>query len=462
MKLLFINVSLRPDSKRKLLPIGLGYILTAVKNRGIDFDLFDMDIQSLPPEAITAFIKGKDYDVVAMGTIISGYGKVKTLARLIRKELPGAKIIAGNTVATARPELLLSKTEIDIAVLGEGDITIIDLLKAIKSKSGLDTVNGIAFEGLDGKITFTKPRSVIEDVDSLPFIDWDIFDFDAYFEYRENVANASLFAKSGDIRPMILNTARGCIYKCTFCYHAFQNEKYRWRSAKNIVAEIKQFKDKYDVNHVSFFDELSFFNKKQVVEFVDEFEKAGLDIWWYAVVRGDMFTEDDHELLVRMKNIKCESLAYSIESASDKILKLMDKRMDMNQFAAQKRALDKAGINSACSAVFGMPLETKETIWETINFCLDLGIYPSSGFLLPLPGTPMYDHALEHRYITDEDDYLTQIGDRQDLHLNMTKLSSEELVGEVEKGLRMIADRYNLNVPDASLFKTTTYKVVKK
>jgi len=78
--------------------------------------------------------------------------------------------------------------------------------------------------------------------------------------------------------------------------------------------------------------------KEEVVEFVEELEKADLDIWWYAVIRGDMFTEDDHELLVRMKNIKCEALAYSIESASDKILKLMDKRMDMKQFAAQKRA----------------------------------------------------------------------------------------------------------------------------
>ena len=462
MKLLFINISLRPDSKRKLLPIGLAYILTAVKNEGIAFDLFDMDIQSLQPEDISGFIKGKDYDVVAMGTIISGYGKVKTLARLVRQELPEAKIIAGNTVASARPELLLSNSEVDIAVLGEGDITIVDLLKAIQSKNELNKVNGIAFKESNGKIAFTKQRAVIEDVDSLPFIDWEIFDLPAYFEYRENVANASLFAKSGDIRPMILNTARGCIYKCTFCYHAFQNEKYRWRSAKNIVDEIKQFKEKYDTNHVSFFDELSFFNKKQVVEFVEEFEKADLDIWWYAVVRGDMFTEDDHDLLVRMKNIKCESLAYSIESASDKILKLMDKRMDMNQFATQKRALDKAGINSACSAVFGMPLETRETIWETINFCLELGIYPSSGFLLPLPGTKMYDHALEHRYITDEDDFLTQIGDRHDLHLNMTELSSEELIGEVEKGLRKIADRYNLNVPGESLFKTTTYKVVQK
>jgi anaerobic magnesium-protoporphyrin IX monomethyl ester cyclase len=128
MNILLINVSMRPESPLKLFPVGLGYIATAIKNAGYKFDLIDIDAHRYTDSQVEKMIQKEKYDVVCMGCIVTGYKIIKELSKVVKKHLPNSIIIAGNSVATSIPETLLRKTMVDIAVMGEGDITIVELL----------------------------------------------------------------------------------------------------------------------------------------------------------------------------------------------------------------------------------------------------------------------------------------------------------------------------------------------
>jgi radical SAM superfamily enzyme YgiQ (UPF0313 family) len=458
MRLLLINPCVRYDSPRKQLPVGLGYIATAIQRAGHPFDLFDMDVDRFTVEDLDRFLAGKPaYDVVAFGCIVTGYKHAHQILAVARKHSPRGVLIVGNSVAGSIPRILLERTPADIAVVGEGDVTIVELLDRISRSQPCGDVDAIVYKEGD-RLVATPRRKVLRSLDDLPFVNWDLFDVERYLSLGSVNSNVSREVASGAVRCFPINTARGCPHRCTFCYHVFREDPYRRRSVGNVIEEIRLVQRKYGVNFIDFWDELTLFTRKQAEELVDGLLGARLDLRWAGSVRGDMFTSADHDLLCRMKASGCDSLSYSLESADPAILRSMNKRMSVSQFVAQKRALDEAGLVSLTSLVFGMPGETPESIRTTLDVCRQLRLYPSAGFLLPQPGTEIYAQAREKGLITDEESYLFRIGDRQDLHINLTQMTDEQLYSEVERGLVELANELGVAKGCRSVFKTTTYQ----
>ena len=191
MNILVINIALRPESPKKLFPIGLGYITTAMKQAGLTFDLLDIDGHRHSDQEVENFIQKKKYDVICMGCIVTGYKIVKALADLVKKHHPQAIIIAGNSVATTIVDTLLTKTKVDIAVISEGDETIVELLNTLSKSGSLEQVRGICFVN-DGQVVLTPPRPMIKDISTLPFIDFGIFDVETYISTSKFVLGDSL------------------------------------------------------------------------------------------------------------------------------------------------------------------------------------------------------------------------------------------------------------------------------
>jgi len=300
MNILVINISMRPQLEAKLFPVGLGYICTAMKNAGLKFDLVDIDAHRYSYEKVARIISEKKYDVVCMGCIVTGYSKVKSLCSVVRGIHPDSKIIVGNSVATSIPNILLNNTEADIAVMSEGDETIIDLLQCIDTGDDLSKVNGIAFKTAS-EIIRTQTRKPISDISSLPFIDFDIFDVETYIT-NANIHESKVSTVNRP-RALPVNTARGCIANCTFCYHVFKGVKYRYRTSKSIVNEIKNLVDKYNINYVQMWDELTLFSKTRAESLAQEIIDAGLKINWTAQCRANLFTEDgDLRIIEKLKN----------------------------------------------------------------------------------------------------------------------------------------------------------------
>ena len=371
--------------------------------------------------------------------------------------------MVGNSVASSIPDILLSRTEADIVVCGEGDETFPDLLGVVSSGRDLNSVKGIIFKK-DGEYVKTPDRPLIENLDSIPQPFWDMFDMELY------IANMSLNANEPlppidrkKIRAFNINTARGCPFRCSFCYHVFVGKKYRWRSPENLIEEMSSLHSDYGINLFTFNDELTFFSAKHADAFATALLKSGLKVYYAADCRPGIFFEDGHvRTAEKLKESGCLSLSYSLESASPDILKWMNKKTTPEQFTRQREILERAGIPTLTSLVFGYPNETKETIDMTLRCCLENRVYPSSGYLLPQPGTPMYDYAIEKGLITDEEEYLLAMGDRQDLRLNMTDLSDEELENQVKEGLKKISDSLGVGLSSEQLLKTGHYRSPKK
>lgn len=258
MNILLINVSLRPASPIKLFPVGLGYIASAIKRAGFEFDLLDIDAHRFSDSEVEALIRRKKYDVVCMGCIVTGYKIIKALASTIREAHPFAKIVVGNSVATSIVNTLLTKTDVDVAVMGEGDETIVDLLQAFAASRPLETVEGICFKK-GNEVISNPPRPYIKDISSIPSPDFSLFDIEIYIENSQHYVNDPTPIPREEIRALPVNTARGCLARCTFCYHNFRGIPYRYRSADSIVEDIKVLSKEYALNYIHFWDELTFF-----------------------------------------------------------------------------------------------------------------------------------------------------------------------------------------------------------
>ncbi|MBI2889499.1 MAG: B12-binding domain-containing radical SAM protein [Nitrospirae bacterium] len=433
MKILLINPCLRPNNPRKFYPIGLGYVATALHNAGYTFSLYDMDAHRHSDDDLQAFLRTHRFDLIAFGCIVTHYRWAKWALGVIRETQPHARIVVGNTVASSIPERILSGSAADVAVVGEGDATFVDVVRAVERGESLESVQGI-YTRADSRIVRTPHRPPIEELDTLPYPNRDLFDIQAYLDSSPNNISEPYPIPRGELRVMNITTARGCVFRCTFCYHAFQGMGFRYRSTENVVGEIRDLVGRYGANYVQFWDDLTFPAKGFLEKFCDVLAQHRLRIFWSASVLGTLFAKPDPRdavIVRKMKESGCVGVAYSIESANADILRAMNKPISREGFANTRNTLLKGGIATISSVVFGYPSETVETIKNTIDYCIGLGLAPSGGFLLPLPGTPMYEHALKTGAVRNEEEYLLSCGDRQDLHVNLTSLSDEQLVGTV-------------------------------
>lgn len=456
MKVLLINVSLRPESPTLMPPVGLGYIATAIDQAGYELEILDIDVYKYSDDQVEDMIIHKEYDVVVMGCIVTAYKKIKWLTEIIKihKNVP---IIIGNSVADSVPEILLGNSKADVAVVGEGDITDIEVLKVLESNGDLSTVKGIYYKK-DGKILSTPKREAIKDLDTLPFVNWALFDIETYLEKSNIQTNEPYPMPYDEIRAMPVSTARGCAFNCTFCYHVFKNDKYRVRSAENILEEVKELKLKYGVNYINFFDELTFYSIKQCEDFVDKMIEMDLGVYWTAPCRADLFKEEHLHIAKKLKIAGCVGLGYSLESANEAILQSMNKKISKDDFIRQTKILQEAGLSTWTSIVIGYPEESEETLTQTFDCCYEANIYPSTGYLIPLPGTPIYEYAKKAGHIQNEEEYLISMGDRQDLRINLTNLDSERIQEIVVENLKRISYKLNLGLDESKLIKTGHYK----
>jgi len=458
MNILLINISLRPESKRKIFPIGLGHIATAINLAGFDFDLLDIDAYKMSDFDVNKRMATKQYDVICLGCLVSGYSKAKALMHLARKMHPDATIIVGNSIASSIIDTLFKNTEANVAVLGEGDITIVELLNAIQHNSGFSDIRGIVYKDGD-KIVKTVSRPAIENISDIPIINHDLFDIEQYLKASRDNVNESIHLPD-NIKTLPIASARGCIAKCTFCYHVFKDMKYRYKIPQRIAEEIIILKQKYGVNYIQFLDDLTFFSKTQVESFVDLLLSENLNIKWSATCRSNLFISDyDEPIIQKMALSGCEGMQFSLESSDPEILKAMNKKCSVKHFSKQAELYQKNNITTWTSLVFGYPQETKQTIENTIDVCIENNIYPSVGFLLPQPGSVMYEYARSHGFIRDEEEYLlTTGGDRQDLIINLTTMADEEFIENVISSLRKCNEALKVGLDDGSLIKTRAFK----
>ncbi len=461
LKLLFINPCLRKKASYKILPVGLAYVMTFIHEHGYDFDLLDADINNFDDDYIEEYIIQNRYDVILYGSIVTHYKWIKWLTKTIKRHHPTTRVVVGNSVASSCYEVFMKNVPADVVVIGEGEFSCLDVLDVFREKRPLEGIPGIAYRDTNGTIV-KNPRRKACKINELSMINWDFFEVDKYFE--ESKDSLSFGDVTGVKIGMPVSTARGCTNKCTFCHYVFWDDHYRFRSPDNILTEVKRNIEKYGANYINFWDDLSFASISQLEYMVDAILESDLKFEWSAAIRTDLLGNPAKpykkriEIAQKMKESGCAAVGFSLESGNKEILKMMNKRVKVEYFAEQIKILREVGITSNVSVVIGYPIETKATINETIDMCLNNSIYPSIGFLLPLPYTGMYKYALDNGYITNEDAYLTSITERQDICLNMTQMSDDEIMNEIMECAKKANDVLQLGLNEESFIKTGGYK----
>lgn len=441
MKMLLINPPVREWAKPNVFPLGLGYLVSTLKERGFEVEVLDINALRWNKTEVEQKLKDADFDVAGIGAIVTVYRYVKWLVEIIKKYHPDKKIVVGGSVGSSIPHIILGKTEAEIVCIGEGEATVVDLMKALqKGKNALHEVEGIWSRDSDGTIVQNKPRKAIKDLDALPWPAWDLFPMDIYLKNPVGAPNRNKWIDGGtdDTVPlsMNINGTRGCPYKCIYCYHDFMGQGYRYRSPESIIKEMRFMYDRYGVRYFHFTDDEYCLKKDFIYDFCKKLKEAFKhDITWGCAGRVNLMTED---LIVTMADAGCVLIGYGIESGSQRMLDVMKKNVTVEQAKEAVRLTKKHLGWADCSFMIGTPGENRETIRETIDFCKELELTPEVIFFMtPYPGTELYRMALESGKIRDEEEYVLNLGEQgEKVRVNFSELSDQELLDAQEYMIR--------------------------
>lgn len=463
LEILFININPRPNWTKDItmlyFPIGLCSIISAAKRNGFKYDILDLMSEPKNTDELRESISRKEYDIIAFGSLLHAYWIVKPLAEMIKEMHPDSLIVVGNYVSTLIPEKILSWTKADIAVIGAGENTFIEILERAISGGSFAGIKGIAYRDGD-RIIREEERPPLKNLDDAEFPLWEVLDVEAYINSVKRLMSHRFFKDITKLRSFPIITTKGCPFRCTFCTNNqyWKYNPYHRHSVGYIISMIKSLQKKFQVNYFRFADELSFNNLKELESLADAVIREKIDALFEVIIRVGLFKKTDVTLAKKLRKAGFVMMYYSLESADAQILKTMNKRIEVKQFYEQKAVLDKAGIVSGTNLVIGYPQETQGSIAESFQVCYDNDIMPSVCFLLPAPGSHMYDYALEKGYILDEERYILEIGEQQFINLNMTNMPNDVLHDLTVYHLKRIRDKLKLDIPDENLICSVVLK----
>jgi len=432
------------DSYTHIFPMGMGYIAAVLEEAGHDVDIYSQDYHHYPDDHLRQFLDANVYDFVGV-SLIAGYYQYRKLLKIsdainASKNRPIYAI--GGYGPTPEPEFFLRKTGADIIVQGEGEITAVELLEALANKSPLANVKGIAFREGENVIV-NERRGQIEDLDTIPWPAYHKFPIEYYRMAREAGAVPTDF-----YLPMM--SARGCTFKCTFCYR--MDTGYRARNPENIIEEIRYLNKDFGINYISFQDDLLMSSVAHTEEVCRAFMNSGLDVKWNCNGRLNYCTP---ELIKMMKKAGCVFINYGIEAMDNDVLKKMKKGLRTDQIINGIEMTIAEGIHPGLNMMFGNLGDTPETLQKAVDFLLkydDFGQMRTIRPVTPYPGSPLYYRAIEEGLLEGVEDFYENKHLNSDLlAVNFTDMTDEEFYDCLTKANTSLLNNYYNSARDSAL-----------
>jgi anaerobic magnesium-protoporphyrin IX monomethyl ester cyclase len=386
--------------------LSIGYVAAYAVSRGHDVEAVDMFTWSW--EKVTDFITALHPDVVAIACSHTiDRGSAYNVARFVKKLNGAIKVVFGGHHCSAMAGQIVRHLPVDAVVVGEGEETFEELIRAWETNGDIHTIKGLVF--MDGTtLVETARRPPLENLDLLPFPIRGAIPRDRSIAmiFPSPLPHLKFKGKSiGSRTCASMSTSRGCPYKCRFCsVTTFWGAQWRFRSPRSVVDEIEILVENHGVQHIHFFDDTFTITPERVIEICREIDRRGIEVTWNSMTRVDSVSE---ELAFWMRKSGCMWTSFGIETGDDTVMKNINKQINNERVISAFEIFRKQGIATVALMMVGNPGESQASIEETKK--LMRLIKPNlivTAKTMVMPGSQLYDQA-KAAGLVDDDFWLT-------------------------------------------------------
>ena len=418
MKVLLINPpqTFYPGSEQPAgnLPIGLMYIAAVLQRADVKVEILDAFMAGtfqktsealnvgMPFEQIKQEIESRRPDIVGIsGPFTCQIENALKVSSLVKEVNPNIATVMGGPHVTLVPHGFLEEAkDVDVAVIGEGEYAMLEVVQAFEGKKILSQVQGIAYRQ-NGKVVVNPSRPLIKNLDQLPYPAYNLVDMEQYLSPKK------IGYRSFQDRAISMITSRGCPFNCCFCaVHLHMGQKFRSNSAEYVLDHIQFVVDKFKVKNVFFEDDNLTLDIKRFEAICDGIITRKIKIGWETPngVRADCL---NMELLKKMKRSGANSIFVGVESGDQNVLdNVICKSLDLNRVVQFAKDAKQIGLKTGAFYIIGFPGETKENMLRTVDFAIELKREYDVGMHLfiatPSYGTRLYEDCKSKGYIQQD------------------------------------------------------------
>jgi anaerobic magnesium-protoporphyrin IX monomethyl ester cyclase len=396
------------------LPLGLMYIAAVLEKTGhkteiLDAFMTDVSVRKfgdtaeigMTYEKITQELRQREPDIVGISNPFTCQAehaaKVADIIKEIDYDVP--TVVGGPHVSAVPEEFMAQARNVDVAVIGEGEYTMPDIVKAYEGKIKMSEVQGVVYRKKD-ELVQTSPRPFLKNIDELPYPAYHLVDMERYLNPEK------IEYRSFQDRSISMITSRGCPFNCSFCsVHLHMGKAFRAHSVDYVVNHIEHVVNEYKVKTIFFEDDNMTFDIKRFDAICDGIINKKIKFKWETPngIRADYLTLD---LLKKMKQSGCQSVFFGVESGDQHILDdIISKSLDLNAVINVAKMCKEIGLNTAAFYIIGFPGEKKDDMLKTVDFALKLKRKYDVGMLLhvatPSCGTRLYYECKKKGYIQE-------------------------------------------------------------
>lgn len=359
-------------------PLGILYVCSHLRNRGFDVEVFDSTFSSR--EKLFAELQSRPPAVLGVYSTLMTRRNVVDIVEAAR-QCGWTTVVGGPEAGPYAREYLLNGA--DYVVIGEGEVTLEELLGALRAGAAVDTIDGLAFLGPDGEMRQTAPRAQIADLDAQPWPARDAVDIDRYVQvWREHHGVGSVN----------LITARGCPYKCRWCSHHVFGMTHRRRDPVKVVDELEFLIGRYrpEIGWIS--DDVFTIHPGWLFTYAAEMKSRRLRLPFECISRADRINERVADTLAELA---CFRVWIGSESGSQRILNSMQRGVTVEQVQRATELCKQRGIQTGMFLMWGYEGEEMSDIEATIDHVKRAS--PDVFFTTvayPIKGTPYFNEVV--------------------------------------------------------------------
>lgn len=396
-------------AEKKEFPLGSLYVGTALKRKGYQVKIIDLQDYPDKEEVIIQILRSSPSTMLGISALAPHYRWVKNFTLKIKKLLPETKIIVGGHIAICR-NILLEHSGVDFVCVGEGEETLPELIETLNRGEPVQMVAGLAYKDENKNIVKTAWRPLLKDF-GIP--DYDLIDVTRYLIHPNDDI---FFSRSSEYAAVstphdnvgVIMFSRGCVGHCGFCYRHLSG--FRQMTVEQAWEHMMLMYRNYNIKYFRIDDELFTNSTEWLRAFCEKLKQSNLGILFR--ITGLRVDTIDDERLELLKQAGCVGVNYGIESCSQAILNNMLKMVTVKQNIEAIEKTMKHGMVTMAYIIWGYEGENKTTIKETVDALLALALpayLVSIFYLVALPGTTIYMKAIRSGQIKDEDAYLDSL-----------------------------------------------------